>query len=347
MTKLFRARSIALSVRPYAQNAQEVETEFGRALAYSDEVGEIIVGDLLLLNRTARQLQLGTGGYDFVIARLAPERAESEPSGLGHIIKNRYASGQLAVYPLEEHPEYESVWTKRLDGFPVVAAELYSQLAPVAGALSMNGAKVAYIASDAAALPFQFGKLATRLKELGVIEASITADQAYGGDYETVTIFSALLAAKHILQCDAAIIVQGPGNAGTGTKYGFSGIRQADALNAAHVLGGLPIAVVRMSSGDKRSRHFGVSHHSITVMEAALAPCIIPIPVGTERFQIPERHAFVEVDGAREALEWAQHREIPLKTMGRGIDDDALFFESAAAAGLYASGRIPHFNRAS
>ena len=47
---------------------------------------------------------------------------------------------------------------------------------------------------------------------------------------------SALLAAKHVAGVDVAIVAQGPGNLGTGTRWGFSGVQAGEVLNAAAVL---------------------------------------------------------------------------------------------------------------
>ena len=59
----------------------------------------------------------------------------------------------------------------------------------------------------------------------------------------------------------------GPGIAGTGTKYGFTGIEQGPILDAVKKLGGMPISIPRISFADKRDRHQGISHHSITVLK--------------------------------------------------------------------------------
>ena len=42
-----------------------------------------------------------------------------------------------------------------------------------------------------------------------------------------------LLAARHVLGADVAIVAQGPGNLGTGTRWGFSGVACGEAVNAA------------------------------------------------------------------------------------------------------------------
>ena len=63
---------------------------------------------------------------------------------------------------------------------------------------------------------------------------------------------------------DIAVVAQGPGNLGTGTRWGFSGVAAGEAVNAAAALGGRPVASLRISDADPRMRHRGVSHHSLT-----------------------------------------------------------------------------------
>ena len=45
----------------------------------------------------------------------------------------------------------------------------------------------------------------------------VTVGQSFGGDLEAVTVHTGLLAARHVLGADLAIVTQGPGNLGTGT----------------------------------------------------------------------------------------------------------------------------------
>ena len=56
--------------------------------------------------------------------------------------------------------------------------------------------------------------------------------QAFGGDLEAVTLHTGLLAARHVLGADVAVVAQGPGNLGTGTRWGFSGVAAGEAVNA-------------------------------------------------------------------------------------------------------------------
>ena len=42
-----------------------------------------------------------------------------------------------------------------------------------------------------------------------------------------------LLAARHVVGADLVVVAQGPGNLGTGTRWGFSGVAAGEAVNAA------------------------------------------------------------------------------------------------------------------
>jgi hypothetical protein len=324
-------------VAVWDDDVQQVETEYGAAVNYVGLTGLVSEGDSVLLNRTARVLSLGTGGFDFVMANLSASDEGKEEASPGHIIKARYLPSQHSVLTLEEQDQYAQVWTKPLDGFPVIVGQLHSQLAPAAFALAHAGLRVAYVMTDAAALAAGFSKLVRRLREKGILAATITSGQASGGDFETVTVHSALIAAKHVAHCDAAIVIQGPGNAGTGTKYGFSGIEQAAHLNTTAALGCSPVALARMSDADPRERHRGVSHHTITSLELTLAPCTVAVPFGTDTSQIPAKHRVVEVAGASDVLQAMVADGVSVTSMGRSVAEDPLFFAAAAAAGIYAA----------
>ena len=79
-----------------------------------------------------------------------------------------------------------------------------------------------------------------------------------------LTLHSGLLAARHVLDADVAVVIQGPGNVGTGTPWGYTGVAAGEALNAVGTLGGRGIAALRVSDADPRPRHRGISHHSAT-----------------------------------------------------------------------------------
>lgn len=316
---------------------QVVGGQTRRALCYPALTGQVEVGDQVLLNTTAQTLALGTGGYDFVMANLSSPAARRDAGDGGHIIKARYLPCQHAVLTLEEQPEHAKVWERRLKNMPVLVGQLHSQIAPAAAGLHLSGKqRIAYVMTDGAALMAGFSRLIGELKDAGLLHAVLTCGQASGGDYETVTLHSALLAAKHIAGCDAAIVCQGPGNAGTGTKYGFSGMEQAQNLDIVRALGGKAIAIVRMSEADPRPRHQSVSHHTRTTLDMAYSRCVVPVPAGVDTSKLPPGHDIITVPGTQAALDLLASRPIQVTTMGRTPDQDPLFFHAAAAAGLAA-----------
>jgi Protein of unknown function (DUF3866) len=324
-----------------------------RALAYPALVGEPRIGELVLLNTTALEAGLGTGGYAFVVA--VPNRPPVDPDLLhGHLVKARYTPQQVSVLGADEQGSpYHEVLRDADDllGLPVVVADLHSSLpAVIAGVRTVRpDARVAYVMTDGAALPAWFSRTVAGLREAGWLGACVTVGQAFGGDLEAVTAHSGLLAARLVARADVAVAAQGPGNLGTGTRWGFSGASAGEVVNAAAVLRGRPVAALRVSEADPRERHRGVSHHSLTALgRVALAPADVVVPllpgVFGDRVRAQAavlgppagRHRLVEadVDGLREALRTSP---VPLSTMGRGLGDDEAAFLAAAAAGRYAA----------
>jgi hypothetical protein len=337
------------------------------ALAYPRLTGRPEPGDEVLLNTSALDLGLGTGGYALVVA--VPGRLPDDPAGPGHLVKARYTPLQVTVLGADEQG---SVYHERLreaddlDGLPVVVADLHSALpAVLAGYYAQRDAlagparqpdpstdepepspRAVYVMLDGGALPIWFSRTVARLREIGWLAGTITVGQAFGGDLDAVTVHSGLLAARHVLGAEVVVVAQGPGNLGTGTRWGFSGLACGEAVNAAAVLGGRPVASLRISEADRRDRHRGISHHSLTAYgRVALARADVVVPdlpgefgaqVAAAAEPLGSRHNLVRVgvDGLREVL---ARCPVPLSTMGRGLDDDLAYFLAAAAAGRHAA----------
>lgn len=335
-----------------------------KALAYPALVGEIHVGQRLLLNVSALARGLGTGGYALVVA--PADGLPADPvAGPGHLVKARYTPLQAMVLGVddqesEHHDALEDA--DDLDGLPVVVADLHSAVPAIVAGARLAAARggrpaprVAYVMTDGGALPAWFSRATAALRGAGWIEACITTGQAFGGDLEAVTVHTGLLAARHVVGADVVVVAQGPGNLGTGTRWGFSGIAAGEAVNAAAVLGGRPVASLRVSGADARERHLGVSHHSLTAYgRVALLPADVVVPV----FDADEPALTAlghQVDAQVAALVEPQgrHRRVPvaagadlrtalgtsparLSTMGRGLDDDPAAFLTVAAAGVHA-----------
>jgi hypothetical protein len=326
-----------------------------RALAYPALTGMPRVGDRVLLNVTALEAGLGTGGYALVVA--IPDRLPADPDIAGHIVKARYTPLQAMTDSADEQgsPYHERLAAAdSVDGMPVVVADLHSALPAVLAGLyeqaSRTGApaapRVAYVMTDGGALPAWFSRTAAGLRAAGWLAAVVTTGQSFGGDLEAVTVHSGLLAARHAAGADVAVVAQGPGNLGTGTPWGYSGVAAGEAVNAATVLGGRPVAALRLSFADPRPRHQGVSHHSLTAYgRVALTRADVVVPelagpqgerVAADVRPLAARHNLVTV--ALGGLEAALRAcPVPLSTMGRSLDEDLAYFLAAAAAGRHAA----------
>lgn len=335
-------------------------------------------GDEVLLNTTAVRLGLGTGGIHFVHARLGraeetidslnvgatiprepetPDRLRSPGPQEGHIMKLRYTSLQRAVLSVEEpssphHALFAESLT--LNGMPVLIGELHSmlpaavcwlrELAREAGA---PVPRIAYVMTDGGALPLAVSGHVRRLRELGWLAGAVTYGHAYGGDVEAVNKYTALLAARHVLEADLAVVCMGPGIVGTGTLYGFSGIEAGELVGAVHALGGVPVAMARISFADPRPQHRGLSRHTAVALgQAALAPACVPLPRLPAEADTALLREQVRQSGLarRHRLLWETPPSLeqmaaaleaygqPITSMGRAWPDDPAFFAAICTA---------------
>jgi hypothetical protein len=172
-----------------------------------------------------------------------------------------------------------------------------------------------------------------------------------------VTLWTALIAAVELLRADVVLVADGPGNLGTATRWGSSGLGSANALDAAQALDGRAVAALRVSFADARERHRGVSHHSSTILARACRPgAHVAVPsIDDEALRarlwdalradrLEERHQLVEADG-RPALATLEALGVDVESMGRRPADDPAFFLAAGAAGVLA-GRMAAGTRA-
>lgn len=339
----------------------DIEGRSERAFAFEELSGRPAVGDRVILNVTANELRLGSGGYHFVVS--GRKTAGDAGKASGHLMKLRYTPMQRAALSVEEpdSPHHEVLRdADDLAGHPVVACGLHSQLLPaiVAARAAAPAGRIAYIMTDGGALPAAFSRTVRWLRQEGHLASVITAGQAFGGDYEAVNLYSALLAAKLVVGADITIVGMGPGIAGTGTFLGHTGIEQGQIINAAASLGGRPIAVLRLGQGDKRSRHQGLSHHSVSALtRAALAPSLVALPVldgpladfggavssALESSGITGGHEVRSFKAGHviELLAEIESRGGPrASTMGRGLQEEPAFFLAAGAAGLAAASMV-------
>jgi hypothetical protein len=324
------------------------------ALAYTGLVGMPRPGDRVLLNVGALDRRLGTGGYALIVA--VPDRLPADPKASpGHVVKARYTPLQTMVLGVDEQesPHHDVLRDAAgIDGMPVIMADLHSALPAILAGLRQAHPQVraVYVMTDGGALPIAFSRTVAGLFKAGWLAGSITVGQAFGGELEAVNVHTGLLAAAHVLRADVAVVAQGPGNLGTDSPWGYSGVASGEAINATAVLGGRAVASLRVSEADPRERHRGVSHHSLTTYgRVALAPADLPCPLlggefGEHVLEQARRLAAdsagrltlreVDTSGLADAL---LSSPVRLSTMGRGLDEDRASFVTAAAAGRFAA----------
>jgi hypothetical protein len=345
--KVGKAKKILNQSEHITEILVEINEQSYKALNYNRLTGFVEVGDSLLVNTTAVDLSLGTGGYHFVISNL--DKPQRNLSKGGHIIKLRYSPYQLKVFAAEEQDsKYHDVFNEfdTLDRMPIIVGTLHSMLPAIVEVLKFYSRKIkiAYIMTDGAALPIDFSNIVKNLKKQKLIDSTITIGHAFGGDLDCINIYNGLIAAKKILKCDIAVVTMGPGIVGTGTQFGFSGIEQGSIIDAVNNLGGRAIAVPRISFADSRKRHKGISHHTQTVLEKTCnTVALVGIPYfeeskidyiksQIENTTIHKKHniMYVPPEGIMEIL---QKSNIRMATMGRSLEQDKEYFITAGIAG--------------
>ena len=334
----FRSGTVTeiLSERP---GLQRVLVDGDRAYVLTQLIGDVAVGDEVVMNTTAVELGLGTGGWHVVHWNL--NRRSLDQPGPGHIMKLRYTSLQVDTGAVEELGDADD-----LEGMPVVACGLHSQLACVVAALrhACPSARIAYVMTDGASLPMAMSDLVASMQ--GLLATTITAGHAFGGEHEAVNVPSALVAARHLAGADVAVVAMGPGVVGTATKLGYSALEVGAALGATSLLGGRPIAALRFSLGDPRLRHQGVSHHTLTALSLGTeARATIGVPRGPYEARVradldaaglADRHRLLAVDDP-DVPALLEDLGLQVTSMGRRPADDPGFYAVAGAAGTAAA----------
>ncbi|MGI9032231.1 MAG: DUF3866 family protein [Acidimicrobiales bacterium] len=317
---------------------QRVEVDGEPAYVLTGLIGPVAVGDRVVVNTTAADLGLGTGGSHVVHWNLS--RQSWSAPGPGTVMKLRYTSLQVDVGATEEAPGYRSP-AGGLVGTPVVACALHSQVACVAAAVAAAapGTRVAYVMTDAAALPLAVSDLVADLVDVGLLSATVTCGQAFGGDHEAVTVHSAMEVAVAAGGAQVVVVGPGPGGVGTRSRLGFGGLEVASVVDAASHLGGRPVVAVRYSDADARPRHRGVSEHTVAALWAADRPALVALPEGAAPPAVDLRHALVGV-AVPDMGTLLTGYGLTVRTMGRGPGDDPGFFTWSGAAGVVAAGLL-------
>jgi hypothetical protein len=330
------------------------------AIADVGLVGPAEVGDEVIVNVQALDLGLGSGGFDIVHANITRGLDGDGEAGM-NVMKLNYTSLQHTVAPVED---------KRLE-LPVARAvaviALHGQLAALAWAFAQGApsARLGYVQTAGGALSGGHSRTVRMLRERGLLAGHLTAGAAFGGEGEAITSAGALHHGLRTLGWDAAVCGPGPGIVGSSSPLGHGGMIALDSAHVALALGCPTLLVARMSSGDGRERHRGISHHTLTVLDLLLEPVTVALPAGIRSPVGADLRAGLGAvfggvmpgapSNARPALaleverpvritrhDWRRARidlpgfaasELPAETMGRGITEDPLFFGAALAGG--------------
>jgi hypothetical protein len=331
--RLALRRGVIVSAEPL-----EVEVDGERRRAWADEVllGEMRESDEVVVNTAALDLDLGSGGFDVVHINLTRGLEGSGVEG-AHVMKLNYTSLQHPVEPVERRDS-----NPRPSACPCLVLPLHGHLAPAAWAVSQTSPdlRVGYIQTGGGALPGSLSRDLEQLRERALLAGHITAAPAYGGEHEALSTVGALDAAATELGWDVILIGPGPGIIGSDTTYGHGGMTALDNAHAALSLGLPTLISPRLSSGDPRKRHHGLSHHTQTVLQLLLAPVDVAVPEGQFELRtalevFPHRVHQVSAD-----LDGYAAADLPTVTMGRSLQDDPLFFAAALAAGRLLAERV-------
>jgi uncharacterized protein DUF3866 len=319
----------------------EVDGEERRAWADEALLGEMREGDEVVVNAAALDLGLGSGGFDIVHVNLT-RGLGGGVEGDAHVMKLNYTSLQHPVEPVEGAKPLDGNGnsTRTSSTSPVVVLPLHGHLAPAAWAAAQArpGIRVGYVQTAGGALPGSLSRDVVELRERGLLAGHVTAAPSYGGEHEALSTVGALDAAATALGWDTILVGPGPGIIGSDTEFGHGGMAALDSAHAALSLKLPTILSPRLSSGDPRERHRGLSHHTATVLGLLLAPVTVAIPEGAPELASQISAASVGLHRARPVpvdLDGYAASGLPTTTMGRALAEDPLFFEAPLAAGAF------------
>src|SRR6266581_1917102 len=163
-----------------------LEVDGEACVAYPGLTGPVAVEDDVLVNVQARDLALGSGGFDVLYANLTRGLGLSATEG-AHVMKIPYTPLQAAAV----HAEEGGGLAEELSGLPVVCCSLHSQVAPVCAGLG-EGLRVAYVQLAGGALPLALSDTVRLLRERGLVATTVSVGACFGGEQECVGVASAL-----------------------------------------------------------------------------------------------------------------------------------------------------------
>ena len=308
-----------------------------RAYVLTELTGRVAVDDDVIVNTTAVDLGLGTGGWHFVHWNL--NTSEFVNPGDDHIMKMRYTSLQMDVGAAELTAPASA--DGDLSGVPVIVCSVHSLAGVAMAALRWMHptARIVYVMTDDAALPIALSDLVHDFTQRGICDATVTSGHAFGGTLEAVTPASALGLARNELGADAIVLGMGPGVVGTGSTLGTTAIEVAGLIDDVALSGGDPVLALRVSGADQRERHRGISHHSITALQRChTSPRIADLAdLGVDMSAVDDLAQLVHLPVPPDAGAILDAMDVHITSMGRDFDADPLFFHAGVRSAAVAS----------
>src|SRR5213082_1506207 len=148
-----------------AEGLARIEVDGTPCVAFPFVTGPVALGDDVVVNVQARELELGSGGFDVLYANLT-RGLELAPEQGAHVMVLPYTPLQHARLHVEESGELAT----DLRGLPVVCCSLHSQVAPACAALA--GLRVAYVQLAGGALPVSLSDTVRTLRARGLVAAT-------------------------------------------------------------------------------------------------------------------------------------------------------------------------------
>lgn len=318
-----------VSARP---GMQRVVVDDRPAYALTDLIGEVALGDEVVVNTTALDRGLGTGGSDVVHWNLSNRSLDL--TGPGHVMSVRYTPVQhdAGTWDTDDGPGADGAphdTRSLVADVPVVGCLLHSHAMALCAAIAASTElKVAYVMNEAGALPLALSDLLAASVEAGSVFVTASVGQAFGGRVEAVTTPSAVAGCVH-LGAEVVVLGAGPGHVGTGDPLAFSGLSLAGDLDLLAHLGARTALALRWSSADLRARHRGLSHHSATLLEVMARSHDVPVPDHAMAGEVGE-----VLDAARsgpvpvvfepvDVVAACDRFGLDISTMGRSLSDDS------------------------
>ena len=197
-----------------------LEVDGTPCVAYPRLTGPVALGDEVIVNTQARELGLGSGGFDMLYANLTRGLDLAAEPG-AHVMKLPYTPLQSAAAHAEE---------ERRAGGDARRHAGRLLLAPQPARARLRRPRRVRVwrtsSSPGGALPVSLSDTVRELKRRGLLETAVAAAPCVDGDVQCVSVPAALAwAAAHGF--DVVVCAIGPGIVGTGTKLGHGGLAAA------------------------------------------------------------------------------------------------------------------------